>query len=97
MIFHVGQKVTPKNSDPWDADDEVVPIYEEVYTISRIELYCCGSFLAFCEISNPPRFYEDEYGEMVFNAIEFRPVVTKSTSIEVFRRMLEPSHEKEPA
>lgn len=99
MAFHVGQKVTLKNDEPWIRDaNEICPAFGEVYTIHEI-IACSESAIGFglglVEIRNTPHDYEGlGFRETVFPAEEFRPVVERKTDISIFTAMLTPKPSK---
>jgi len=82
--FHVGMRVVC--IDP-DDEPEPNPLYGEVYTISHI--YCRDDdvMIDLVELPNPGN---DNWARGYF-ATAFRPVQHRTTSIEIFRRMLIPS------
>ena len=63
-----------------------------VYTIREIHVE--GPLVGFCfyQIVNPRTWFAAGYGEPAFNSRNFRPV--KTTSIEVFERLLMPTVER---
>ena len=81
--MHVGQKVTPKNDDPWEDDDggEVYPQFGAVYTIRTTQWIGDEQYLWLCEIVNPEMEYEDYTGEICFFSDEFRLVIETKTEI----------------
>jgi hypothetical protein len=94
MSFHVGQQVVCVNdrfsSDMrWRQTVRIFPIRNAIYTIREIHVE--GPLAGFCfhEIVNPCTWFAAGFGEPAFNSRNFRPV--KTTSIEVFERLLAPA------
>lgn len=85
MAFHVGQKVTLIEDDPWwyviRTDTEVFdgPQYGAVYEIAEIKLCDERPFLFF-----------HQWPKKGWDAEEFRPVVEPKTDISIFTAMLTP-------
>ena len=98
-MFYIGQCVTPVREASAAARKQAArigasfPIYGVVYTIRAIvfETRTGETVLLFEEILNP--VLRGESLERGFRAVHFRPV--KPTSIEVFRQLLSPIHERE--
>ena len=86
MAFHVGQQVVCIRDD-WRYlyIGEVAPIKGSIYTIRKIRDRVEKTWLLFEEFSNPVRRGLREPG---FDANFFRPV--RTTSIEIFERLLKP-------
>lgn len=93
--FHVGQKVTPKNDDPWQDVEvpDIAPVFGEIYTIRSIEYEGDGVYLRFHEIHNVLEYFDDCdcIDEMQFDADDFRPVIERKTDISIFKRLLVPA------
>ena len=95
MTFRVGQKVVQVR--PWSNPDTAYPDVRftecgPVYTIRAIaDVWGCTA-LWFDELRNPPHAYNGiDSIEQPFPAWNFRPVVERKTSIEIFQQMLNPS------
>lgn len=97
MSFDIGQQVVCVNDRfsrdmRWRRTVHKFPILNSIYTIREIHVE--GRLVGFCfhEILNPCTWFAAGYGEPAFNSRNFRPV--KSTSIEVFERLLVPTAEQ---
>jgi hypothetical protein len=86
MMFHVGQKVVCVDEFDFIEPDEVPPVKGHVYTIRGMTDKGEGLFIVLEEIVNLPRQYDEGFAEAEFDAECFRPV--RTTSIEIFERML---------
>ena len=105
--FRVGQDIVCINDDfpieyyiPWEATGTLptLPRKKIVYTVRGLinfkfnRDYHEGLYLE--EIINPVLLFSDgQHCEHPFWVCRFRPVVTRQTSIEVFRRLLVPRKE----
>jgi len=93
MDFHVGQRVVCvcdnfSREPVWRSVVRVFPKRGGIYTIRSI---CeAGGLIGFCfeEFVNPPGHFSRGFVEPAFDSRRFRPV--RTTSIEVFRRLLVP-------
>jgi hypothetical protein len=90
-MFHVGQKVVCVRAD-WDDGDEIVPVKGAVYTVRQTCEWRGNPGIRLVEIVNEPGDYIGGVRECSFAARAFRPV--KTTSIDVFLKMLEPQPKK---
>ena len=96
MSFHVGQQVVCVNDRfscdmRWRQTVRIFPIVNSIYTIREIHVE--GPLVGFCfyQILNPCTWFAAGFGEPAFNSRNFRPV--KTTSIEVFKKLLVPTAE----
>jgi hypothetical protein len=105
MAFHVGQRVVCVNTCNWPRYEHrpALPTRGGVYTVRAIVSCVADGYdedgLRLVEIVNPKRRLRWPSGrcqriELCFRMSRFRPV--RTTSIDVFTRMLEPVP-KEPA
>ena len=96
MISRVGQRVVCIE-DQWFVEyGETCPVKGPVYTVrgfSESPHGLVGLYLE--EIVNPPHDYSRGFMEGSFDRDAFRPLIGRSTSIEIFKRMLAPK-ELEP-
>lgn len=97
----VGMKVVCIKLGAWTylQPDESAPSYGDVLTIRTVEFLPEGVHLSFEEVRNREYEYLDGFGECVFEAEQFRPLVTKTQSEDVamFKRIADqvPNMEKE--
>jgi hypothetical protein len=91
-MFHVGQKVAYVSSPAFVPVGCTTVYVGCVYTIRHISDTDDGLGVWLEEVRNPLSYVGEEWG---FFATRFRPV--KNTSIEVFRALLSPIHERENA
>lgn len=92
MVFHVGQKVVCINGTPahrFYLPSDNLPATGAVYTVRAVVDSEGTACLLLDEIVNEPRQFRDGFCEGAFNASRFRPV--KTTSIEVFHKLLAPT------
>lgn len=94
-MFRVGQRVVcvdnkNKPGHSWVYNDS--PTQGAVYTIVRITMECGYESLILAEHERHPR---SKYAG--YDARRFRPIVERKTSIEIFKKMLVPSKQKETA
>jgi hypothetical protein len=97
MNFYVGQRVVcvcvDFSKEPvWRSVVRAFPKLRAVYTIRSI---CeAGDLIGFCfeEIVNPRGHFSRGFVEPAFDSRRFRPV--RTTSIEVFRKLLVPTPER---
>ena len=94
MSFHVGQRVVCVSDKfscdmRWRRTVRIFPVLKTIYTIR--EIHAEGPLMGFCfhQIVNPCTWFAAGYGDPAFNSRNFRPV--KTTSIEVFERLLTPT------
>jgi hypothetical protein len=99
MNFHVGHKVTMKNAEPWEDGDEAAPVFGVVYTIRAVDIEDNGVYLRFTEVRNDPGQYANAFGEVNWDAEEFRPLIDRKTDISTLTALLDPANHKqlEPA
>jgi hypothetical protein len=100
MDFYVGQRVVCVcvnfSKEPvWRSVVRVFPELGSVYTIRSI--CAAGDLIGFCfeEFCNPPGHFSRGFVEPAFDSRRFRPV--RTTSIEVFRKLLVPAGPKRKA
>jgi hypothetical protein len=93
MLYHIGQRVVCISEEfskaaYWREVARVLPQLKRIYTIRGIceDDGLVGFYLE--EILNPKGHFRSGYDEPAFNIKNFRPL--KETSIEVFKKMLEP-------
>lgn len=87
--FYIGQRVVCVRSG-WDRGvGEKYPVKGRVYTVRDKLIGSYGSLvIRLVEVVNEPSQYRDRYAEVAFPSGMFRPVVTRPTSIEIFRSLL---------
>lgn len=97
--FHVGQKVVcivddHGQSQLGERTETHWPQKGHVYTIAEIEHFAGGTRMGFFVLPVDTCFLTlEECGRLSsFDADHFRPVVTRKTSIEIFRRILANPH-----
>lgn len=94
--FYIGQKVVCV----WgcwqpSAYREDMPVKGRVYTVRDKKIFPEGSVgIHLKEILNQPRRYDEVFCEAYFNVCRFRPLVTRPTSIEIFRSLLTNSEQE---
>lgn len=88
--FRIGQKVTPKTSEPWDheGDGDSYPQFGVVYTVRAADWEEDGQYIWLGEIINEPKQYSDCFGEQNFYSDDFAAVVERKTDISVFTKIL---------
>jgi hypothetical protein len=94
MSFEVGRQVVCVNDGfshvaLWRRTARSLPRLNSVYTIREIYRFEGLVGLYFFEILNPSAEFSDGYGEPCFNSKNFRLV--KSSSIEIFEKLLAPA------
>lgn len=94
--FHVGQKVVCIG-DEWIEFEPHLPKRGNVYTVREIEEDNGELFLRLVELVNPVRRYREYFGETTFDAVAFRPVVERKTSIAIFHEILNKTRTGVPA
>lgn len=95
MSFHIGQKVVCVDDCKWLRNsgaifgDESIPAQGAQYTIRAFTGVDedGDEFYLLCEIKNPERDYNGDFGELEFWAAIFRPLEEKPDSIEIFREI----------
>lgn len=98
--FHVGQKVVciemdrlyPNGVEP--VDEPIQPVVGKIYTVREILIGAVGNFPCIKVEEIPDhRIHvivngQLLLGDVVFDAVGFRPLVERKTSIEIFQAML---------
>lgn len=69
--------------------DECAPAFGQVLTVRTVEVFCGGLGLTFEEVVNEPYDYSDGFGEVAFQAIYFRPVVSQQDDVSLFAHHLD--------
>lgn len=96
--FQVGQKVVRISGKVLTNIPAVWPALGGVYTIRAINDHGNGCvLLRFVEIDNSHMVPEFSSIEPGFHYAHFKPLVTRKTSIEIFKSMLNPSRERADA
>jgi hypothetical protein len=95
-MFRVGQKVVCVHHHPIERRHAWAryPEKDAIYTIRGISPYKSKHLLLLHEISNGIHECGIEYG---FNAIHFRPIVSRPTSIAVFEEILRTASTRLPS
>lgn len=98
-MFYVGQKVVCI-AGGWDSChfDIIVPEKKCIYRVRTIDFpegEEDGAYLRFFEIVNPVYLYSNGTQEAAFHHSGFRPVCSRPTSIEIFKRAPTPARETE--
>ena len=107
--FHVGQKVVcveleklyPDGVEP--LEEPCQPIVGKVYTIREVLIGLVGQVPCVKLVEIPDQRInvlvhgELLHGDVVFDAVGFRPLVTRKTDISIFKAMLNPSRVEELA
>lgn len=98
MNFKIGQKVVCI-VDKWEyrGTEMKLPLKDGIYQIRGFYLSPWGGpqvGLYLEEIVNPPRQWNEGYGECAFNAERFRPLIERKTSIAVFEKIRDDATKK---
>lgn len=95
--FRAGQRVVYWNEDGLAGHfygTEILPTVGKVYTIRELLEIKGHPLLRLVEIRNEPMDYRYGVFECAFNRRRFRPVVERKTDISIFKKMLNPNHDR---
>lgn len=103
MSFAVGEKIVCIDDD-WHGDERAVPLLGFILHVpTKRHIYTVRSvngpnelghhYIRVAEITNPE---PPKHGEVEWRSDMFRPVIERSTSIEIFERMLNPGPATKP-